>query len=369
MESVFEKAEGNSDFYPIFNKKRGIMYPAKSPGITVEIERRIRRGLYTGRLPDNGTLQSEFKVARQTMTEALRPLVKRGVLRCHAPRTGLEIDGAALVTGRIMIVSGVANAETQRLQREILLDGFVPDYFVPRSFQDFRQSLSVSTPLGVLFMNSALTVEMANLLQKKRIPFVSCNQLPILSSAINSIDYDLELDMRWLLELLMKEGYRRITYFFSGRMEGYNELALKTFCKVKRALGLPVEKCDRVLSAWNRPLRENLENKLRAVFRRPPFPQVMLSVADLREEMEQICEAGKIPIPRNFWILCESNRQKRKNIQGNCRCYHSLLAQWRLWGAGYDFLREVILGIHPRPLQRLIPRPHALDCDIPPCHA
>ena len=190
------------------------MYPAKSPGITVEIERRIRRGLYTERLPDNGSLQSEFKVARQTMTEALRPLVARGVLRCRSSRTGLEIDTSALVTGRILIVSGVLSADTERLQREIHLDGFLPVFCAGPTFQSFRQTLAELQPVGVLFMNSALTVEMANLLEKKGIPFVSCNQLPILSPAVNSIDYDLECDMRWLLEPLMNAGYRRITFFF-----------------------------------------------------------------------------------------------------------------------------------------------------------
>ncbi|MBQ6472077.1 MAG: GntR family transcriptional regulator [Victivallales bacterium] len=343
------------------------MYPAKAPGITVEIERRIRRGLYTGRLPDNGSLQNEFKVARQTMTEALRPLVGRGILRCRSLRTGLEIDTSALVTGRVLIVSGVLSADTERLQREIRLDGFTPVYCAGLTFQDFRCALAELQPIGVLFMNSALTVEMANLLQKKGIPFVSCNQLPILSPAVNSIDYDLERDMRWLLEPLMKAGYRHITYFFSGRMEGYNELALKTFCKVKRSLGLPVDKCDRVLSAWNRPLRENLEGKLSAICRCKPFPEVMLSIADLREEMARIREKGRFPLPPDFWVLCESNRQKRHSQQGNCRCYHSMFAQWRLWGYGYDFLREVILGLHERPVQRLLVRPHALDCEIPPC--
>ena len=39
------------------------MYPSKVPGITVEIERRIRQSVYSDKLPPVSVLQTEFSAA------------------------------------------------------------------------------------------------------------------------------------------------------------------------------------------------------------------------------------------------------------------------------------------------------------------
>ena len=48
------------------------MYQAKIPAVTAEIERRIRRGIYDTKLPPVVSLQQEFSVARQTITDSVK---------------------------------------------------------------------------------------------------------------------------------------------------------------------------------------------------------------------------------------------------------------------------------------------------------
>ena len=340
------------------------MFTSKAPSITAEIERRIRRGYYTGHLPDNARLQREFKVARQTMTEALRPLVARGILHCRTPRNGLEIHPENVLRGNILIISPSNNIE--QLDREMLQDGFTPKLCRPCTLAQFREHLK--KPLsGVLFFASTMNVDMAHLLIERGIPFVSCNKLPIISSEVNTIDYDLDADLNWFLSCLMQNGYRRVGIFPYGRMEGYNEYLLKAFRRIKRNLGLPLEAYDRITFPWDMPLRERLKRLLDSMHKGNCFPQAIFSLYDLRQDMVALAQSLGYPLPKNMLVACLVSRNNQSiSTPSNFLIANSIYSQWRLWTDGYSLLRELMLGLHARPQQRTVTRLYKFLGEIPP---
>ena len=187
------------------------MFPSKAPFITAEIEHRIRLGFYHEKLPPNMALQNEFLVARQTLTEALRPLFSMGILSCESARSGIRIHPENLMKGVIAVVSGSGYSKDEdNLSGSIHQDGFSVLKIRKSGENPFRDSIPERL-CGVLFINSSLDRTTALFLKERKIPFISCNIIPFLPG-IPYIDYDNPALYRLQLETFVKKGFRRISF-------------------------------------------------------------------------------------------------------------------------------------------------------------
>lgn len=165
------------------------MSAAKFASITVDIERRVRQGSYSGRLPTTLALAEEFGVARQTITNALRPLVERGLLAPAGKRGMLIAASVPRQNSLIGIVTGLTSDEIafyhpeaatleliEREGFEAMVLGLPQGYRWrdPARFFRFADQFA-----GILFAQSSLTAEISFYLDAKKVPFLSCNRLPV----------------------------------------------------------------------------------------------------------------------------------------------------------------------------------------------
>ena len=99
--------------------------------ITSDIERKIRLGVFGEKMPTTPELTAMYKCSKSTVTNALHPLVRSGLLQMHSRRGGLCIDRAHLRSGAIGIVgrwpTGAAFAPESNISsllEQIRKDGF-----------------------------------------------------------------------------------------------------------------------------------------------------------------------------------------------------------------------------------------------------
>ena len=324
------------------------MYQAKVPIIAAEIERMIRRGIYDEKLPPVTALQQEFNTAKQTITEAVKILASRNIVKTESKRGGVRILRENLQGGTILIVSrSDCRPLLAKLAKEIRADGLKPQYLT------LSKSLFVSKELpenlrGVLFINSALTVEWAECLIRKKIPLVSCNQL-FSSPRVDMFDFDLEHDLNWLIQSQIARGYRHISLFYSGFLEGFNDFLWRIFRKIKRRYGLPCESYDDIPVQWS----ENPYNKLKYTFsqmqRKKQYPEVMISFFDVRNFLSEAIETSGIELPENFRLVMMRSFSKpmEKTVAG-VSTFYMKTPMSPLWTAGYNRLRELMFSPEPQ---------------------
>lgn len=340
------------------------MYPPKVQTITCRIEQRIRRGFYRDLLPVNDILQNEFHAARQTITRALRPLFASGLLECKSPRCGIRIRREKLNYGTIAIVSGEDMIrEEKNLVKEITRDYFGVKVFLPSDSEKFRIE-DAGQYCGILFLNSALSRETAERLQQMRLPFAACNRISF-PPGVSYIDHDQEKHVRILLNDLLKLGYRRIGFFYSSPLQGYNELAMKIIRKVKRECGLPVEVYDRFAAARNKPADEELKKFLQICAKGKNLPEILIAKRNFAPIILQWQKQSGINLPENFRFLFHRGRNERISTFPWVFTFYFSSPNWRLWLCGYELLRERMLFPDSRPVTRLQTNHLVLDRPIP----
>ena len=342
------------------------MYPSKVPGVTAQIERQIRRGIYSDKLPPVTALQTQFSVAKQTITESVKLLSERKIVKSNAKRCGVQICRENLQPGKIMIIHrGESRALLTKLANEIILDGLTP-YIVtfnkiPPASQ-FRQ-LDIH---GVIFTHSTLTVEWAETLMKAKIPFVSCNQL-FSSPKVDTIDFDLEHDLNWMVQSLVSKGYRRIGLFYSGSLEGFNDFFWKRFRQIKRRYNLPCESYDDISVKWNDSHYKRLKHTFSEIQKKKCYPEVMISFFDLRSIVSDAIVESKIQLPEKFIFLVLRAFSIPNLVveNGIYTCYMDPVIS-NLWISGYLRLRELMFAPAPlSPKSQLIQRDLHLDYELP----
>ena len=337
------------------------MYPSKAPFITAEIERRIRHGFYHGKLPSNDTLRNDFLVARQTLTEALRPLFVQKLLSSKSPRGGILIHPENLMKGVIAVVSGSGyNKDEDNLAGAIHQDGFSVLKIRKSRENPFRDSIPERL-CGVLFLNSSLDRSTADFLQAKKIPFLSCNIIPFLSG-VPYIDYDNPALYELLIGTLSEKGYRKISFFKTSRLEGYNELSGKAIRQLKRKFGFAVTPCDRFTAEPEDSVQSSLRKYIALCRKKNDFPEVLIPDFNLAGPYSQICRGT---FPDRMIFLYHRARSGSPSILENVYSYYSLEMSWRLWLRGYQLLREIIFGRNPKTVHRLVERKIAFDREIP----
>lgn len=337
------------------------MYPSKAPFITAEIERRIRHGFYHGKLPSNDTLRNDFLVARQTLTEALRPLFSMGILSCGSARGGILIHPENLMNGVIAVVSGAGSCgDEANLSLAIRQDGFSVLKIRKNGENPFLYGIPEGLR-GVLFINSSLDKPTALFLKERKIPFISCNIIPFLPG-IPYIDYDNPALYRQLIGTLSEKGYRKISFFKASKLEGYNELAGKEIRRLKREFGFPVAPNDRFTAEPEDSVASSLRKYISLCEKTNAFPEILVSDFNLAGSCSQIFRDA---FPDRMFFLYHRWRSSMPPVTKNVFSFYSIEMSWRLWLRGYRLLREIIFGRDPRTIHQLVERKIAFDREIP----
>ena len=342
------------------------MYPSKIPGIAAELERRIRRGIYGEKLPPVHVLQSQFCVAKQTVTESIRLLSKRGLVKSRATRCGVDIFRENLQNGKILIVTREESPSyLEKLNKEIKLDGLIPCPVPLTKLTNFSPYLQKDI-YGVIFIHSTLTVEWAEILMQAGIPFISCNQL-FSSPKVDTFDYDLEHDLNWIVQSMVSRGYRRIGLFYSGSLEGFNDYFWKRFRQIKRRYGLPCESSDDIAVKWNDSHYDRLKHTFTEMQRRKSYPEAMISFFDLRSILPDVIAESKIQLPEKFlFLIFRSYSVPNLKPEHGIYTFYMKPVISNLWIAAYNRLREMIFSPTPlSPKIQLICRDLYLDHELP----
>lgn len=333
------------------------MSAAKYPELTANLEMKIRQGAYREKLPTTRQMEAEFGISRQTLTNALRPLIEKGLLTAER-RNGIKINVKQLNRGLIGIVArgnlAVINANPtfRPLQERMSADGFESLMMdVSHGITSGIRNL-LGNFVGFIFTNSSLTLEMAEFLESKHIPFVSCNRLPIYSR-LNFVEYDWAGAVKKIASLFALKGYQNQCLFFQGRLEGYDKLIRKQWKNIKQELGLPLLKADEIELDWQIEPPVCLENYLKTLYEIQQYPQLLILWHCIENQCELI-RHGKYKLPDSCLIAGPSYSPdiSGKNIitlAGNDGVDVML--------AAYDGLRELILAPSEKLIHRLVDYP------------
>ncbi len=333
------------------------MSAAKYPELTANLELKIRQGVYREKLPTTRKMEAEFGVSRQTLTNALRPLIEKGLLTAGR-RNGIKIDARQLDRGLIGIVSRgdlslfKSNPTFKPLQKRMSSDGFESLMLdVSHGVTPSVRNL-LGTFIGLIFTNSSLTLEMAEFLESKHIPFVSCNRLPIYS-ILNFVEYDWAGAIKRIAALFALKGYQNQCLFFQGRLEGYDKSTKKQWKNIKQELGLPLLKADEIELDWQIEPLMCLEKYLKALYEIQQYPQLLILWKSIDDSIELI-RHNKYKLPDSCLIVGPSYSP---DISGKNIITLARNDSVDVMLAAYEALRELILAPSEKLIHRLVDYP------------
>lgn len=277
------------------------MSHAKYIAVGAAVEKSIRSGIYTSRLPSVQALALQHDVALQTMHNALKPLIARGLIR--ATRHGSFVNpGVAALSHRIGVFGDInfadpyCDPQINHLRQLAAADGDELVYLGP-----LRDTM-VRDPLfylkqdvdGYIFLYSNFDLELSKQLRKRRIPALICNYLPE-ELGLDSLDYD---HRQWLddaVGALVASGCRRIGTLFSRSLDNMIswEEEMSTAVDLKRDYQLkPYRLIDNLPAAHD----EQLEKLFNLLISEPVFPDALIMTGYIMSELvQQLITAGKYP--------------------------------------------------------------------------
>ncbi len=342
------------------------MSAAKFAEISSAIAARIRAGHYGAVLPTTRELAAEFGVARQTITNALRVLVDKGVLTSHRNKLGMRVNPALAgheVHGLIGIVTPFNNRNHdagvmyERLSELMEADGCTPVLIglhrrvVPR----IPERLFQADFAGVIVTNSLLTLDMALLLEKRGIPLVSANRLPVYPK-LNYVESAGFAALREVMARVTERGYREIALCFVSPLEEYAALIRREWRRIKREYGLPcrhyddfdIEKklppeCPRTVDFMAQAVLENLQQT------DEPLDVVILWQA-LGPESLRGFSSGRL---RNVLKLQNTLAEDNTSLPGprvRMRGQDTSILAEPLWAV----MRELLLAPHRKPIHKFV---------------
>ncbi len=216
----------------------------------------IRSGELSGRLPGIRPLGKRFGVNPATITKALRILEEKGYVSIVPKLGAFVISKGNTVSSHTLGVicirqDGEVDESEQRylnslyhyspytvsqiaaeIDSEAVRKGFHA-ILIHIGAEQLRQNPAYLTTLpvdGMIFIFSSLTYEIADILKKKHIPFISANACYGISE-VNYIDFNMIQGIGDLLDLLLERGYKRIAYFAPSGSYGFNERICNLFRK------------------------------------------------------------------------------------------------------------------------------------------
>lgn len=336
------------------------MSAAKYPNLTVTLETKIRQGAYRDKIPTTRKLASEFAVSRQTVTNALRPLINKGML-IAAGRHGVRVSHRHQPHGMIGIVavgelSKLNNALIlSRLQQQINSDGFESVILSISSLTTYKNicNLLSESFAGIIFTYSSLTMEIAEYLENKKIPFISCNRLPVYSH-LNFVEHDWPNAIRKISGEFAQKGYLKQSLFFQGRLEGYGHLIKAQWKNIKTGLNLPHLKIDELELDYRENISECFFKYLKSLHETGQYPQLLIMWSGITDEIVEMACHGQYKLPEHCIITGPLKTGKplpeqiRTFSEGD---YHNLLL------AAYEGLRELILAPSDKFIHRFVDFP------------
>ena len=334
-----------------------IRYTAVAAGLKSRI---IRRELVR-KLPSERFLAEELCCSRRTVREALALLEAENLVKILPSSGGRAVPPRRKAVRRIGIVS---TQEPDRLRKEpgiaelageMLPDGFGLEVLQVRErfFAPGAEQLGCGFA-GLMFVFSTLTVEIAEELTGRGIPFVSGNRLPMLKD-LHFVEWDNGGALREMTAALVRRGYRKIGLFFPGALENYAELSQELWRGIKKEFALAPLAVDRFRVDWTLPNEVKLR-RLRSFMR----------------------ETGEAPEAMIFWQGIPDDFQA---VPGMLHCYAASPEEWtarpdgaayepdrgfRLYRELYAAMREVIWFPPERPIRRFVPMRVKFLQEIPP---
>jgi DNA-binding transcriptional ArsR family regulator len=338
------------------------MSKAKYPNIAVDLETKINDGTYEKKIPGTRELATEYMVSKQTITNALRPLIQKGLLKSEG-RRGVMIYRKQQKHGLLCIVAtgdmaGLnADPELYRLQEYIREDGFdvilISTTSKDISCRSICKLLS-NNFIGVIFTNSSLTLEIAEFLEAKEIPFVSCNRLPIYSH-LNWVEYDWSGTLKYICSSFADSNHSRQALYFQGRLESYNILVRKEWQKLKYELNLPKLAIDRIELDYRAKPLDCFKNYLKTLREIDDYPQLLILWMDITPEVSNMICNSKNSLPSDCTVVgvAKSNQNfpeqiKTYTLEGG---YYDLMLQT------YKALKEKIIAPSDKFIHRFISNP------------
>ena len=201
-------------------------------------------------------LGKQFSVNPATITKPLRILEEKGYVSI-VPKLGAFVisKGNTVITHTLGVICIRQNGEFDESEQRYLrsLYHYSP-YTVSQiaaeidseaeqqgfhailihiGAEQLRQNPAYLTTLpvdGMIFIFSSLTYEIAEILKKKHIPFISTNACYSISE-VNYIDFNMVQGIGDLLSLLLAQGYTRIAYFAPAGKYGFKQRIYNMFRK------------------------------------------------------------------------------------------------------------------------------------------
>lgn len=336
------------------------MSSVKYSAITADLELKIRQGAYRGKLPTTREMAVQFGVSRQTVTNALRPLIEKGLLIADR-RNGVKVNikhldrdhGMIGITARADIDILNTSPTFKPLRKRINTDGFESSMLDVSDGITHLDSNSLEKFAGLIFTNSSLTLELANYLEQKHIPFVSCNFLPVYSR-LNYVEYDWVGAVRKIASLFARKGYRKQGLFFPGQLRGYNKSVKKQWKSVKLELGLPLLEADEFEASRLAGNLASLEEYLKKLYATKQYPQLLILWMGVDKDCVDLLRGGKYKLPDSCLIAGPSYSP---NIGGKNIITLKANEGTDVMLAAYEALREMMLAPSKKLIHRLVDYP------------
>lgn len=288
----------------------------------------IRSGDLSGRLPGVRVLGKQFGVNPATVSKALRVLEEKGYVSV-VPNMGAFViprgnTAPNHTIGVICIRRNEAAEETEsrylssryhyspytvsqiaaEIDAEAAQAGFHA-ILIHIGAEQLRQNPGYLTSLpvdGMVFIFSSLTYEIADILKKRHIPFVSANACYGISE-VNYIDFNMAQGIGDLLDLLRERGYTRIGYFGPPGKYGFNERVYNIFRKKLGGLFRPhlfAAGAESFEADFGREEEPPSERAAALIRNGAELPEVILCNADLADSLEETIRRQGLRVPEDI---------------------------------------------------------------------
>ena len=272
---------------------------------------------YADRFPTVRELAARFLVSTRTMTKALKPLVKQGLIIPDGPR-GCRVARRAAPhqhTGIVGIFAGIGKivSEEDPLLAPLLAcvrkDNCTPLLTnVPRTDMIRDPEFWRSSYLdGYIFVYSSFHFQLANLLKTEGIPFVAANRLPEHYGA-HWADFDHYPVLCELARRLRGAGFRRIALLDKPSFSDSIAYSMKIWARIQDKLEIPPEERLGVFGAPepNEGYALTLHRQFEALCAEHGAPDAVIArsnypVGPLREILDEQSRATRIvPVSGEF---------------------------------------------------------------------
>jgi len=239
--------------------------------------------LYADRFPPVRELSARFQVSTRTMTKALKPLIKQGLIIPNGPR-GCRVapqDKQRQRTGIVGIFAGISRiVPSQDPLLAPLLEFVRRDNCTPL-LTDVPQAEILRDPAfwnssyldGYIFVYSSFNLPLANLLKSEGIAFVAANRLPE-SYGVHWADFD---------------HYPALCSFFNQlRQSGSCRIALLDKPSFSNSIAYSTAIWERIQDHWQIPQCERC-----GTFGTPVDNEDY--IVTLRRQLKEICHTQGMP--------------------------------------------------------------------------